>query len=141
MKHPKRRHLAIAGLCLAAAAAPAASFAHHSFAAEFDVQKPVAVEGLVTKAQFVNPHSWIYLDVRNADGSTTNWGFEFGSPGILQARHITKADVRAGSRVRITGFRSRNTGPFGYAQTVVLGDGRNIPIGSAPDAPPVRQAR
>ena len=141
MRHPIHRHLAIAGLLLAAAAVPSVTFAHHSFASEFDVQKPVTVEGLVTKAQFVNPHSWIYLDVRNADGSKTNWGFEFGSPGILQARRITKNDVRAGSRVRITGFRSRNAGPYGYAQTVLLSDGRNIPIGSAPDAPPVRQAR
>src|SRR6186713_274798 len=141
MRHPVHRHLAIAGLCLAAAAVPCVTFAHHSFAAEFDRQKPVAVEGLVTKAQFVNPHSWIYLDVRNDDGSTTNWGFEFGSPGILQSRNIAKNDVRPGTRVRITGFRARNTGPFGYAQTVLLGDGRTVSIGSAPDAPPVRQAR
>jgi hypothetical protein len=141
MRHPFHRRLAIAGLWLAAAIVPTATFAHHSFASEFDIQRPVSVEGLVTKAQFVNPHSWIYLDVRNQDGSTTNWGFEFGSPGILQARNITKADVRAGSRVRITGFRSRNAGPFGYAQTVVLGDGRTVPIGSAPDAPALRQVR
>ncbi|MBT2134187.1 hypothetical protein KK137_07580 [Croceibacterium sp. LX-88] len=141
MRHPVHRRQAIAGLSLAVALVPSATLAHHSFSSEFDVQRPVTVEGLVTKSQFVNPHSWIYLDVKNQDGSTTNWGFEFGSPGILEARHITKADVRAGTRVRITGFRSRNTGPYGYAQTVVLGDGRNIPIGSAPDAPPVRQAR
>src|SRR6188768_1110814 len=103
MRHQAHRHLAIAGLWLAAAAVPSVTFAHHSFASEFDLQKPVTVEGVVTKAQFVNPHSWIYLDVRNTDGSTTNWGFEFGSPGILQSHNITKNDVRPGSRVRITG--------------------------------------
>jgi hypothetical protein len=71
-------------MALLAAAAPAA--AHHSFAAEFDAAQPVSVEGVITKIRIVNPHSWVYLDVKGKDGSTTNWGFEFGTPILLRQR-------------------------------------------------------
>jgi hypothetical protein len=111
-------------LCALALAAPAApGFAHHSFAAEFDAAKPVAVEGVVTKVQIVNPHSWIYLDVKNKDGTATNWGFEFGTPILLKTKGLAKADVAPGTKVSIEGYKSRNGGSFGYARTVKLGDG------------------
>jgi len=116
-------------------------WAHHSFASEFDVAKPVAVQGAVTKARFVNPHSWLYLDVQNADGTKTNWGFEFGSPSLLKAKSVSKDDVVIGSTVRIEGFRAKNGGPFGYAQIVELSSGREVAIGSAPDAPSLRGRR
>jgi hypothetical protein len=89
---------------LAAAAALSATLgmggraaAHHAFAAEFDSKKPVTVEGVVTKARFVNPHSWLYLDVKNKDGTTTNWGFEFGTPSSLRNNGLTKDDFQAGA--------------------------------------------
>jgi hypothetical protein len=115
--------------------------AHHSFASEFDVRRPVEVQGAVTKARFVNPHSWLYVDVQNADGTKTNWGFEFGSPSVLKAKDVSKSDVVIGSTVRIEGFRAKNGGPFGYAQIVQLSSGREVAIGSAPDAPSVRGSR
>lgn len=115
--------------------------AHHSFASEFDVARPVEVEGAVTKARFVNPHSWLYVDVKNPDGTVTNWGFEFGSPSTLKAKDVSKEDVAIGSKVRIEGFRAKNNGPFGYAQIVKLGSGREVAIGSAPDAPTLRGRR
>lgn len=139
MSHRSAAMLAVSSLAGAAIAFSTPIAAHHSFATEFDVEKPVEVQGIVTKAQFVNPHSWIYVDVKNANGTRTNWGFEFGSPGTLAARKVTKADVRAGTTVRITGYRSKNTGPFGYAQTVQLSDGRTVQIGGAPDAPSARR--
>jgi hypothetical protein len=115
---------------------PAASLAHHAFAAEFDSSKPLVVEGVVTKVRFVNPHSWIYLDVKNKDGSVTNWGFEFGTPTSLRDNGVTRDNVHAGVPIRLAGYKAKNGGPFGYATTVVLPGGRQVHTGSAPDAPP-----
>ena len=109
--------------------------AHHAFATEFDSSKPLVVEGTVTRARLVNPHSWIYLDVKNADGSVTNWGFEFGTPMSLKAHDIDRGDVAFGTKLRLSGFRAKNGGAFGYAATVAFSDGRQVVIGSAPDAP------
>jgi hypothetical protein len=111
------------------------SDAHHAFAAEFDSAKPVAVQGVVTKARFVNPHSWLYLDVKGKDGSVTNWGFEFGTPSSLRTNGLDKEDVRPGSQVRVVGYRAKNGGPFGYCATITLASGRKVQTGSAPDAP------
>ena len=109
--------------------------AHHAFATEFDSSKPLVVEGTVTRARLVNPHSWIYLDVKNRDGSVTNWGFEFGTPMSLKAHGIWREQVTAGTKLRLSGFRAKNGGPFGYAATVAFPSGRQVSIGSAPDAP------
>jgi hypothetical protein len=120
-------------MALLAAAAPAA--AHHSFAAEFDAAQPVSVEGVITKIRIVNPHSWVYLDVKGKDGATTNWGFEFGTPILLKTKGIAKTDVEPGARIAIDGYRSRNGGAYGYTRQVRLADGRSILVGSAVDAP------
>ena len=119
---------------------PAASSAHHAFASEFDSAKPVVLSGVVTKARFVNPHSWIYLDVKDARGQVHNWGFEFGTPSSLRGKGISRETVASGTPVRVAGFRAKNGGEFGYATTLVLADGRKFETGSAPDAPapPVR---
>jgi hypothetical protein len=109
--------------------------AHHSFAAEFDAARPVVVEGDVTKIRIVNPHSWIYLDVKNKDNTVTNWGFEFGTPILLKTKGLAKEDVEPGTHVRIEGYRSRNGGSFGYTRLVKLSDGRSFLVGSAADAP------
>ncbi len=113
--------------------------AHHSFSAEFDAKQPVTVRGTVTKARFVNPHSWLYLDVANKDGTITNWGFEFGTPNSLQTKGLSKEDVKPGTKVQIDGYRARNGGPFGYSRLLTLAGGRTVQTGGAFDAPvPVR---
>lgn len=134
-----RRTRILYALALAALSVPA--IAHHSFAAEFDATKPIAVEGVVTKVQIVNPHSWIYLDVKDRNGAATNWGFEFGTPLLLKTKGLAKADVAPGTRVSIDGYRSRNGGAFGYARTVKLADGRSFLVGSAADAPDAARKR
>lgn len=111
------------------------SIAHHAFASEFDSSRPVVLSGTITRARFVNPHSWVYIDVRGADGTVTNWGFEFGTPSSLRSNGLTRETIQAGTRVRIAGFRAKNGGPFGYSTTLVLTDGRRFSTGSAPDAP------
>jgi hypothetical protein len=131
----------VAGIgALAALVAAAPSIAHHAFAAEFDASKPIRLEGTVTRARFVNPHSWVYLDVRGRDGTVVNWGFEFGTPSSLRAKGLTRADVAYGTRISVDGFRAKNGGPFGYAVYIVLPDGRRIQTGGAPDLP-ARPAR
>jgi hypothetical protein len=133
-----RKHIAwIAGGALAIAATTLSmpSIAHHAFAAEFDSSKPVEVEGTITKARFVNPHSWIYLDVKGKDGKITNWGFEFGTPSSLRAKGLDKSQIAFGTKIHVNGFRAKNGGPFGYATTIVLPDGRKVQAGGAPDAP------
>jgi hypothetical protein len=117
-----------------------ASWAHHAFAAEFDADKPIDVRGVVTRARLVNPHSWLYLDVRNANGTVTNWAVELGTPNALAAKGLTKADLKAGTEVRVRGYGAKNGGPFGYAVTTTLPDGRTFQTGGAQDNPPVRAA-
>lgn len=114
-------------------AAPA--IAHHAFAAEFDAEQPVEVKGVVTKFKLVNPHSWLYLDVKGADGTVTNWGFEFSAPNALASRGLGKADVKPGDEISIKGYKSKNGGPFGYSVFATLSDGRVIQTGGAQDAP------
>jgi hypothetical protein len=116
-------------------AQPALVQAHHAFAAEFDADKPLDLNGTVTKVKWVNPHSWLYFDVKNKDGSVTNWGVEFGAPNQLAERGITKADVAPGTPVHIKGYKAKNGGAFGYSVTVTLSDGRVFQTGGAQDSP------
>ena len=109
--------------------------AHHAFAAEFDGEQPVEVKGVVTKGQWVNPHSWLYVDVKGGDGAVTHWGFEFGSPYSLQQKGLTRDVLQPGAEVTIKGFRSKSGKPYAYAVTVTLADGRVFKTGGAQDAP------
>ncbi|HEY0907492.1 MAG TPA: DUF6152 family protein [Methylophilus sp.] len=109
--------------------------AHHAFSAEFDALKPIELKGVVTKAEWVNPHSWVYIDVKEADGSVSNWGFEFGAPFSLKQKGLTKAVIPAGTEVTISGYLSKNGKKFGYSTALKLADGRVFQTGGAQDAP------
>ena len=87
----------LAGLTAVLLFASTPTFAHHAFAAEFDADKPFVVKGEVTKIKWVNPHSWLYFDVKDADGTVTNWGVEFGTPNQLASKGLAKADLTVGS--------------------------------------------
>jgi hypothetical protein len=123
-------------LCLSALAVTAPAYAHHAFAAEFDANQPVELSGNVTKVRWVNPHSWLYVDVKDENGNVTNWGFEFGAPNALQGRGLSKADLKVDTAVSIKGYRSKNGGPFAYSVFITLPDGRSVQTGGAQDAPP-----
>jgi hypothetical protein len=109
--------------------------AHHAFAAEFDADQPIDLKGSVTKVKWVNPHSWLFFDVQDAQGNVTNWGVEFGAPNQLARIGLKKADVQFGTEVHIKGYRSKNGGAFGYSVTVTFADGRTFQTGGAQDAP------
>lgn len=124
-----------ASACLLGAGLAGGVQAHHAFSAEFDADKPLELSGTVTRAKWVNPHSWLYFDVKGADGTVTNWGVEFGAPFALQERGLTKAVLPVGTEIKVKGYRAKNGGPFGYAVTVSLADGRSFRVGGAQDAP------
>jgi len=109
--------------------------AHHAFAAEFDADKPIDLNGTVTKVKWVNPHSWLYFDVKAADGTVTNWGVEFGTPNALARKGLAKTDLPIGTPVHVKGYRSKNGGAFGYSVTLILADGRSFQTGGAQDTP------
>lgn len=118
-----------------------AALAHHAFAAEFDADQPIDLQGTVTKVKWVNPHSWLYFDVKGPDGSVTNWAVEFGTPNALASKGLKKTDLLAGTPVHIRGYRAKNGGPFGYSVAVTLADGRTIQTGGAQDVPLLPAAR
>jgi len=111
--------------------------AHHSFAAEFDITKPVELEGILTKMEWVNPHGWIYIDVKGPDGQIQHWSIEAGGPTQLLRRGLRKEDFPAGIEVKVKGYRSRDGSFTANGQSVTLKDGRNFFMGSGqtPGAP------
>ncbi|WP_373990198.1 DUF6152 family protein [Duganella sp. BuS-21] len=135
-----RRLAAIATVGAVLLGTPTAQ-AHHAFAAEFDAKQPLDLQGTITKAKWVNPHSWLYFDVTGPDGKVTNWGVEFGAPNSLSNKGLSKSDLKVGQPVRIRGFRSKNGEPFGYSVYVTLADGRVIQTGGAQDAPTTEAPR
>jgi DNA/RNA endonuclease YhcR with UshA esterase domain len=100
--------------------------AHHSAVAEYDLEKPVKVQGTVTRVEWSNPHIWFYVDVKNADGTMTNWGFSGGAPGVLQRRGISRTSMKPGDVVKVEGFRAKDGSFNGSGNTVTFEDGRRV---------------
>lgn len=117
-----------AALTLLLATAPAA--AHHSFAAEFDIEKPIEIRGTLTGMDWVNPHGWLYVDVTNDDGTVTNWAVEAGGATQLLRRGLRKTDFPAGTEVVVNGYLARSGEPVVNGRSVTTLDGRNFFLGS-----------
>ena len=110
--------------------------AHHAFASEFDANRHVKFEGTVTKMMWVNPHAWIYVDVKKADGTTEEWMVEAGTPNTLLRRGFTKASLLPGTRILVDGYQSKDGSLRANGRDLTLPDGRTLFLGTAgTDAP------
>ena len=107
--------------------------AHHSFAAEFDDKKPVKLEGAVVRFEFMNPHSWIFLDVMGPDGKVVRWAVETGSTNALFRRGWLKDSLRAGDHITVDAFRAKDGSNTANASAVKLPDGRQLSGASSRD--------
>ena len=122
------RIVAMAGLVVVLCAVSAT--AHHAFSAEFDQDKPVVLVGSVTKADWMNPHAWIYIDVKGADATVTNWAVEMGPPNALLRRGWKKSSMAFGTILKVEGFAAKNGKEFVNASNITLPDGTKIFVGT-----------
>lgn len=111
--------------------------AHHSFAAEYDANQPITLRGSVARIDLINPHAWLYLEVKDGDGKATVWNVEMGAPNALIRRGINKNSVPVGSEVTVDGYRAKDGSNTVNGTTVKLADGRSLFSGSQNTGAPV----
>jgi hypothetical protein len=133
--NPMRPKLVVAAGIAALMAFPL--WAHHSFAAEFDINRPVKLQGTVTAMEWINPHSWIHIDVKGPDGKVVNWMIEGGSPNILLRRGFTKKSLEAGTVIIVEGYQAKTGESRANGANITFPDGKRLFLGgSNPDELP-----
>jgi hypothetical protein len=130
-----RMRLAVAMVAAGLLTGVAQLHAHHAFAAEFDVNRPLTLKGTLVKWEMVNPHSWFHLDIKDKDGKISTWMVEGGSPNQLIRMGVTKNTVSIGTELTIEGYRAKDGGLKAVGRNFVLADGSRLFLGgSAPGA-------
>jgi hypothetical protein len=130
------KRVLVAGLLMIGLTASIDVGAHHSFAAEFDGNKPVRLVGTITRIEWTNPHSYFYLDVKNSKGIVASWGCEAGNPGALSRRGWKRGDIKIGDTLIVDGFLAKDGSHLIDARRVTLPDGRTVFGGSPGDGGP-----
>ena len=131
----RRLAFIMAGVGLLLTALPA--LAHHAFTAEFDAKKPIKLQGAVAKVELINPHSWIHIDVKNSDGTTTRWMIEGGTPNTLLRRGFTKNSLPVGTVINVDGYQAKDGSNRANGRDLTFPDGKKIFLGSSgPEGPP-----
>src|SRR5262245_39440484 len=111
--------------------AGAAVSAHHSFAAEFDANKPIQLRGTVAKVEWINPHTWIHMDVKEPDGKTTRWMIEGGTPNTLLRRGLTRSSLPQGTEILVDGYRAKSGANRANGRDITFADGKRLFMGSS----------
>ncbi len=106
-------------------------FAHHAFAAEFDAKRPVKLRGTVTRMEWINPHAWIHIDVKDTDGKMIQWMIEAGTPNTLFRRGFTKDSLQPGTEILVDGYQSKDGSNRANGRDVTFPDGRKLFLGSS----------
>lgn len=129
--------LAVVGLLLAARP----GVAHHAFSAEFDANRPLTLHGTVARTEWINPHSWIHIDVEGDDGQTVTWAIECGAPNALMRRGLNKNSIPVGTELVIDGFGAKDGSTTANARGITLPDGSEFFVGSSGTGAPYDRRR
>jgi hypothetical protein len=128
----------IAGLAISGGAGRVS--AHHAFAAEFDANKSVSFKGTVTKMEWINPHTWLHIDVKKPDGTVENWAIEAGTPNVLFRRGFTKESLLPGTEVVVDGYQAKDGSHRANGRDLTFPDGRKLFLGSSGTGAPYELA-
>ncbi len=123
--------VAVAGLALSFMVTAVSMSAHHAFAAEFDANKPLTMQGTVTKMEWTNPHVWLHMDVKRPDGKVENWAFEAGTPNVLFRRGFTKNSLLPGTVIKIDGYQAKDGSRRANGRDITFEDGKKLFMGSS----------
>jgi len=125
----RKLSIAVVGVGLLMATGPV--LAHHAFSAEFDANRPIKLEGAITKLEWVNPHTWIHMEVKTPDGKVEQWMVEGGTPNTLLRRGITRDSIKIGTVIMVVGYQAQDGSLKANGRDLVLPDGRKLFLGSS----------